>query len=126
VNIVISSKSGVPIYEQIKEQIKTAIICDDIKEGAALPSIRSLAQELKISVITTMRAYTDLEAEGFVTSMQGKGYFVLAKDSEHIKEQKLRDIEQHFYEAIKTAKLIGMGGAEMMGMLNVLLREEGL
>jgi len=120
-NIVISNKSDLPIYEQIKEQIKTAIICDDLKEGQMLPSIRSLAQDLKISVITTMRAYTDLEAEGFIASMQGKGCFVLPKNNEHIREQKLREIEAHFYEAIAAGKVIGLCGEELKNMLDVLL-----
>ncbi|MCL2556029.1 MAG: GntR family transcriptional regulator [Firmicutes bacterium] len=123
-NIVISNKSGLPIYEQIKEQIKAAIICDEIKEGEILPSIRSLAQDLKISVITTMRAYTDLEQEGFVSSMQGKGYFVLPKDSEHIKEQKLREIELHFYDAIAASKIIGLPNDELIQVLKILLEEQ--
>jgi len=112
-----------PIYEQIKEQIRTAIICDEIKEGEALPSIRVLAQDLKISVITTMRAYSDLETEGFVATMQGKGCFVLPKNTEHIKEQKLREIESHFNEAITCAKMIGLENKEFIKILNILLEE---
>jgi len=124
VNIIISNKSDLPIYEQIKEQIKAAIICEEIKEGEALPSIRSLAQDLKISVITTMRAYSDLEAEGFVATMQGKGCFVLPKNVEQIKEQKLREIESHFNEAIACSKMIGLENNELKHILNILLEDK--
>jgi len=123
-NIVISNKSDLPIYEQIKDQIRSAIIRDEIVEGEMLPSIRSLAQDLKISVITTMRAYSDLEAEGFIASMQGKGCFVLPKNKEHIKEQKLREIETHFSEAIASAKIIDLSDSELKEILHILLGEE--
>ena len=89
-----------------------------------LPSIRSLAQDLKISVITTMRAYSDLEAEGFVASVQGKGCFVLPKNKEHIREQKLKEIEEHFLQAIASSRLIGLSGDELVQILNILSQEE--
>ena len=123
-NIVISNKSDLPIYEQIKGQIKTAVICDEIAEGEMLPSIRSLASDLKISVITTMRAYSDLEAEGFIATMQGKGCFVLPKNKEHIKEQKLKEIESHFYNAIACAKVVGLADNELKEILDILLKEQ--
>jgi len=122
-NIVISNKSDRPIYEQIKDQIRSAIINDEIAEGEMLPSIRSLAQDLKISVITTMRAYSDLEAEGFVSSMQGKGCFVLPKNKEQIKEQKLREIENHLSEAIVCAKSIDLAEKEFLEIVSILQKE---
>lgn len=122
-NVIISNKSELPIYEQIKEQIRSSIIRNDIPEGEMLPSIRSLAQDLKISVITTMRAYTELEAEGFIATIQGKGCFVLPKNKEHIKEQKLKEIEQYFSEAITCGKLIDLTEKELKEMLNILLKE---
>jgi len=123
-NIVISNKSESPIYEQIKEQIRSAIIRDEIAEGEMLPSIRSLAQDLKISVITTMRAYNDLEAEGFIASVQGKGCFVLPKNKEHIREQKLKEIEEHFIEAIACGRVIELTDRELKQILDILLKEQ--
>jgi len=123
-NVVISNKLDAPIYEQIKEQIRSAIIRDEIVENEMLPSIRSLAHELKISVITTKRAYDELEAEGFIASVQGKGCFVLPKNKEQIKEQKLREIEQHFIDAITCSKLIDLGHGELREILDILLKEE--
>jgi GntR family transcriptional regulator len=123
-NILISNTSSLPIYEQIKEQIRSAIISDDISENEMLPSIRQLAQDLKISVITTMRAYTDLEAEGYIATVQGKGSFVLPKNKEHIREQKLREIEQHFTDAITLAALIRLDDSELKTILNILLKEK--
>lgn len=123
-NIVITNKSDSPIYEQIKDQIRSSIISDELAEGQMLPSIRALAQDLKISVITTMRAYNELEQEGFIASMQGKGCFVLPKNKEHIKEQKLQEIESHFFSAIAAAKVIGMSNEEFKGILDILLNSD--
>ena len=122
-NIVISNKLDVPIYEQIKEQIKSSIIKGEISEGDMLPSIRSLAADLKVSVITTMRAYNDLELEGFVATMQGRGCFVLPKNKEHIREQKLKEIEQKLTDAIYSAKSIGLAENELKNMFDILLKE---
>ena len=122
-NVVISNKSVLPIYEQIKEQIRSAIINGELAEGEMLPSIRSLAADLKISVITTMRAYNDLESEGFIATMQGKGCFVLPKNKEQIREQKLKEIEQHFIEAIACSELIGLSESELKKVLDILLTE---
>lgn len=122
-NIVISNTSGTPIYEQIKEQIREAIISGEISEGFLLPSIRQLAHDLKISVITTMRAYKDLEEEGFVTNVQGKGCYVLPKNSDFIREQKLREIEQHLSIAITDAKIIQLSDRELHQILDVLIEE---
>ena len=123
-DIVIANTSPYPIYEQIKTQIRAAIISDQVQEGDVLPSIRQLAQDLKISVITTTRAYNDLEAEGYIATVQGRGCFVLPKNKEYIKEQKLKKIEQHFSEAILDAKLINLPEEELVQMLKILIKEE--
>lgn len=123
-NVVISNRSDQPIYEQIKEQIRSAIILDEIAEGEMLPSIRSLASDLKISVITTKRAYDELEIEGFIATVQGKGCFVLPKNKEQIKEQKLKEIEEHFVKAIACGKLIDLRSDELKEILDILLMEE--
>lgn len=122
--IVISNSSGIPIYEQIKEQIKTAILGGELKEGEVLPSIRLLARDLKISVITTTRAYTDLEQEGFVTNVQGKGCYVLPTNSELVKEQLLREIEDGLQTAINAAKIAKISRNELEAIWMDLCREE--
>lgn len=102
--LVLSNASGVPIYEQIKQQIKAAILAGELREGEALPSLRSLAKDLKISVLTVTRAYTELEQEGFVQNVQGRGCFALGRGSELIKEQLIVRAENHLAEAIQAAK----------------------
>jgi len=121
--IVISNTSGKPIYEQIKEQIKEAILSDELSEGDLLPSIRQLARDLKISVITTTRAYTDLELEGFIAVQQGKGCFVLPKNSEIVREQLLRKIEDSFFEAINAAKIAKLPHDELIKILEFIMEE---
>ncbi len=113
--------SGIPIYQQIAEQLKTDILSGRLKEGEYLPSIRGLAKELKISVITTMKAYEQLEAEGLVTAVQGKGFYVNAQDSEMLKEQHLRRVEEALMEAIFAAEIAGMTREELEAALRVLL-----
>ena len=113
--------SGVPIYQQIAEQLKTDILAGKLKEGEYLPSIRGLAKDLKISVITTMKAYELLEAEGLVTAAQGKGFYVNAQDSEMLKEQHLRRVEEALMEAIRAAEIAGMTDEELQGTLRTLL-----
>ncbi len=113
--------SGIPIYQQIAEQLKTDILSGRLKEGEYLPSIRGLAKELKISVITTMKAYEQLEAEGLVTAVQGKGFYVNAQDSEMLKEQHLRRVEEALMEAISAAEIAGMTREELEAALRVLL-----
>jgi GntR family transcriptional regulator len=124
VKIIIRNTAGLPIYEQIKEQIKTAIFVGDLKEGEALPSIRQLARDLKISVITTTRAYNDLEQEGFLASVQGKGFFVLPQNSQLLREQSLRELEEHITAAIAAAKKAGMTKEEVFDLIEVMLQEE--
>lgn len=118
----ILQNSGVSIYQQIAEQMKTDILSGKMKQGEYLPSIRSLAKELKISVITTMKAYELLEAEGLVTAAQGKGFYVNAQDSEMLREQHLRKVEDALQEAIAAAKIAGMSEEELQEMLYTLLR----
>lgn len=120
----ILQNSGVPIYQQIAEQMKTDILTGKMKQGEYLPSIRSLAKELKISVITTMKAYELLEAEGLVTAAQGKGFYVNAQDSEMLREQHLRKVEDALQEAIVAAKIAGMTEEELQDMLHALLAIE--
>ena len=117
----ILQNSGVPIYQQIAEQMKADILAGKMKQGDYLPSIRSLAKELKISVITTMKAYELLEAEGLVTAAQGKGFYVNAQDSEMLREQHLRKVEDALQEAITAAKIAGMSDEELKEMLATLL-----
>jgi GntR family transcriptional regulator len=120
--ILISNTSSDPIYEQIKNEIKHEIVTDRLKDGEMLPSIRKLAKDLQISVITTKRAYDDLEKEGLIASIAGKGTFVSAKNRELIKEKKLRIIEAKLEEAVDAAKLLGVKGKELENILSVLLK----
>ena len=119
-HIIISNQSGKPIYEQITEQIKALIISGELGEGDALPSMRLLAKELRISVITTKRAYEELEREGYVSSIPGKGSFVAGKNTEFLKEEQLRKVEEHLQEAVKAAQLCGMEKEELVETLLLL------
>lgn len=116
----ILQNSSVPIYRQISEQLKDDILAGKIKEGEYLPSIRGLAQELRISVITTMKAYEELAAEGLVTAVQGKGFLVNAQDTELLREQHLRRVEEALTEAIKASKIAGMSDKELRETLKTL------
>lgn len=118
----ILQNSGEPIYQQIAEQFRTDILAGKYKQGEYLPSIRGLAKELKISVITTMKAYEQLEAEGLVTAAQGKGFYVNAQDSEMLREQHLRKVEDSLLEAMKAAEIAGMTDGELVNTLEVLLK----
>lgn len=118
--IIVSNRSGVPIYEQIKEQVKAAIFSDEIKEDEMLPSIRQLARDLKISVITTTRAYSDLEQEGFIVNVPGKGCFVLPRNLELAKENAMHKMEEGLSTAIAAAKAEGIPKEEIIERLNLL------
>lgn len=122
-NIIISNQSELPIYAQIREQIKEQILNGQIEEGSALPSIRQLAKEVGVSVITTTRAYSDLEEEGFITSVQGKGSIVLSKDNAFLREQYLVRIEEGLETAIRTAKSAGLSKDELVGIFQNLLEK---
>ena len=119
-NIVVSNTSGVPIYEQIAKAIKNEILSGDLKENSALPSIRSLASELSVSVITTKRAYEELERDGFIYTLPGKGSYVAEQNKELLMEEKLREIEEKLGEAIDIANSIGLTFEELVGMLKTL------
>lgn len=121
--IILTNTSGKPIYEQIEEQIKEAILSDELRDGDMLPSIRQLAKDLRISVITTTRAYTDLEQQGFIATVQGKGCFVLPKNSELVREQLLRRVEEGFAAAVSAGKTAKLSREELLGILDMILRE---
>ena len=123
-NIIISNSSGKPIYEQIVAQIKQLIMTDVLKEGDALPSMRTLAKELRISVITTKRAYEELEKEGFIETSTGKGSFVAGKDKEMIREERYRQIEALLEKACETARMNGMTLEELLDIMTLLYKEE--
>ena len=122
----ILQNSDEPIYMQIANQFRTDILTGKFDQGEYLPSIRRLAKDLKISVITTMKAYEELAEEGLVTAVQGKGFYVNAQDSEMLREQHLRKVEDSLLEAISAAEIAGMSDAELMQTLQTLLtvREE--
>lgn len=112
--------SGIPIYQQIADAFRQDILAGKVKQGEYLPSIRGLAKELKISVITTMRAYEQLEEEGLVTAIQGKGFCVNAQDSQMLQEQHLRRVEDSMTEAIKAARMAGISKTEVMKTFDLL------
>ncbi len=117
----ILQNSGEPIYQQIATQFKADILAGKYKQGEYLPSIRGLARDLKISVITTMKAYEELAAEGLVTAVQGKGFYVNAQDSEMLREQHLRKVESSLMEAIAAAEVAGMTEDELLETFRTLL-----
>ena len=125
-NIIISNSSGKPIYEQITAQIKGQIMNGSLKPGEALPSMRLLAKELRISVITTKRAYEELEREGFLTTVPGKGCFVAPQNPELVREDTLRRAEEHLSHAVDVAKAGGVTLAELTETLNLLYGDETL
>ncbi|MDO5066936.1 MAG: GntR family transcriptional regulator [Propionibacteriaceae bacterium] len=120
-DIILSNTSGVPIYAQIEDQIKAAILRGDVAEGEALPSIRALARDLRVSVITTTRAYADLVAEGFVANVPGKGYYVQPRNSELVREQVLRQIESLIGDAVAQARLADISDADLRQILDLTL-----
>ena len=123
-NVIVSNASARPIYEQIYLQLKGAILRGELREGDALPSIRALAKDLRISVITTKRAFDDLERDGFIYTVQGKGSFVAAKNGELLREEQLKQIEQKLTEALALARQGGISDAELAEMFQVLLQGE--
>lgn len=123
-DIIISNAGGVPIYDQITRQVKGLILRGELKEGEALPSMRLLARELRISVITTKRAYEELEREGFITTVPGKGCFVAPQDPELAREETLRRVEEHLTRAVEAAKSGGVTLEEMNDTLNILYGDE--
>ena len=122
--IVISNASPDPIYEQIVRQVKAQILSGELAEGTPLPSIRKLALDLQISVITSKRAYDELEREGFIDTVGGKGTFVAAQNAEFIREKRMRAVEEKLSEAVAEARLLAVGRAQLHEMLDLLLGEE--
>jgi GntR family transcriptional regulator len=122
-NIIISNSSDEPIYQQIVKQIKNLIIKGELAENEMLPSIRTLAKELQISVITTKRAYQELENEGYIVTVQGKGTFVAAQNKELLKENQLKMIEEKLTEAVEAGKSINLTLEEMQEILKVIYEE---
>ena len=123
-NIIISNSSSVPIYEQIKQAIKTAILSYELKEDENLPSVRNLANDLRISFLTVKKAYDELEEEGYIKTIQGKGSFVAPKNIELMKEERRREIEKHVEEIIKIAKIYNINKSEIDDIFNYIASEE--
>ena len=122
--IIISNSSGKPIYEQITDQVKSQIMSGQLKAGDALPSMRALAQSLRISLITTKRAYNDLETEGFIETVAGKGSFVAAQDPELLREANLKLAEENIRRAVEVAKRGGISKDELTEMVDILYEGE--
>ncbi|WP_195542864.1 GntR family transcriptional regulator [Massiliimalia timonensis] len=124
--IIISNGSSKPIYEQIATQIKTMIISGELSEGTMLPSMRLLAKELRISVITTKRAYEELERDGFIETVAGKGSFVAARNMEFIREEQLRQAEEALQKAVDLARTVDISLEELTEILAMLYKGESL
>ena len=120
-SVVLSNTAEVPIYEQIAQQVRDAILTGQVEADEMLPSIRALARDLRVSVITTTRAYSDLVAEGFLANVPGKGYFVLPRDSELVREQVLREVEEHLDRALERARLAQLSDEELHAMLQTII-----
>ncbi len=123
-NIIISNSSGNPIYEQIAMQIKSMIMAGTLKPHETLPSIRLLAKELRISVITTKRAYEDLERDGFIETVAGKGSYVAEHNLDFIKEERLRIVEEYLQKAARIAKESGIEACELIQILEIIYMED--
>lgn len=122
--LIIRNTTNQPIYEQIFDQIKAQILAGTLHPGDALPSIRALAKDLRVSVITTKRAYDELEADGFLYTVAGKGCFVAEKNLDLIREQKLKELEDHLGAAVELAAQCGVSPGELTEMLHILLKED--
>ncbi len=125
-NLFLNNQSSAPIYEQIYTQLKNQILSGELPEDTALPSIRALAKDLRISVITTKRAYEELERDGLIYTLAGKGSFVAARNQELLREEHLREIEQHFRAALQLAPACGLTVEALCEMLRVIDEEERL
>jgi GntR family transcriptional regulator len=124
VRVVLSNSAGVPIYKQVKDQVGTAILSGELAEGNVLPSVRSLARDLRISVITTTRAYAELAAEGFIATVPGKGAYVLPLDSALVREQMLRQVEDGLQTALDAARRAGLHREDLIQILDGLIQAE--
>lgn len=122
-NIVIRNTGDMPIYEQIVVQIKQAIVAGELTEGEALPSMRLLAKELRISLITTKRAYEELEREGFIVTMTGRGSLVAAKNLDILREEQRRRLEAHLADAVDAARAAGVDADELCALIRILYQD---
>ncbi len=122
-HVALSNGSGVPIYQQIVDQARAAILKGELAEGELLPSIRGLARDLRISVITTTRAYSDLAQLGYIVNVPGKGSYVQPRDTELIREQLLREIEGHLASAVEVARQAGLDAKTLHSLLDISLEE---
>ena len=125
-NIILSNTASAPIYEQITRQLRAKIVSGELAAGQALPSMRLLAREPRISVITTKRAYEELEREGLINSQTGRGSFVAPVSSERLREAQLRTVEDHLTDAVQAARLAGLSADEFAELARTLFEEEGL
>lgn len=125
-DIILTNAGGQPIYDQIVSQVKAQILSGKLKEGDALPSLRALAKDLRISVITTKRAYEELEREGFIVSLTGKGSFVAGANTELIREEHQWRLEDHLREAVSLSHLCGLDLDGLTSILSMLYKEEDL
>ena len=123
-NILIDNKSGAPIYDQIYSQIKSQIISGALEENEMLPSIRGLAKDLRISFITTKRAYEELEKDGFIYTRPGKGCYVASKNVDLLREENLRKIEEHIDEVVRLAASCNLSKQDIIEMVNFSLEEQ--
>ena len=123
-NIIISNSINKPIYEQVKDQIKNKILLNELKTGELLPSIRSLAKDLRISVITTKNAYEELEKEGYVETIPGKGTYVANKNIELIREEQLKKVKSVIDSAVSIARISNISKKEIQNILDILYEED--
>lgn len=123
-NIIISNSSSDPLYEQIKKAIKQAIYTNELKEEEILPSVRALANDLKISFLTVKKAYDELEVEGFIKTVQGKGSYVLPKNLELLREEKLKEIEKNISTVVKLSKIYGITEEEVINLIKIMFEED--
>lgn len=122
--IIISNSSNQPIYEQIVRQVKSQIMAGDLVAGEQLPSIRALANNLRVSAITTKRAYADLETQGFIETVQGKGSFVAGGNADLLREERLREVEERLLQAIEAGRALDLGDEELIEMMRTLLESD--
>ncbi len=123
-NIILSNSSGIPIFEQIENAIKEAIFSDELKEEDMLPSVRNLANELKISFLTVKRAYDELEQAGFIKTVQGKGSFIAPKNLDLIKEEKLKEIQDYIEKVYNISKIANISEDEVKEIFRMIFEEE--
>lgn len=122
--IIISNSSNQPIYEQIVRQVKSQIMAGDLVAGERLPSIRALANSLRVSAITTKRAYADLETQGFIETVQGKGSFVAGGNADLLREERLREVEERLLQAIEAGRALDLGDEELIEMMRTRLESD--